>query len=166
MVRMYPGFPLEAHERKAKQMVDVRNSTIPGAGRGVFATVDIPSGTDLGWYRGEALTDEEFANEGRDTDYTLAVYRKDWAPETFADKRIMIDGRNKGNWTALINAPKGTTRAANCYFSEDGRVITKTAIPKDGEILVGYGKGYWNARRNKTSKVSEAGKKRKTRKAN
>jgi hypothetical protein len=41
------------------EMVAIRSSLIPGAGEGLFAEVDIPDGTYIGFYRGDYVTPEE-----------------------------------------------------------------------------------------------------------
>lgn len=40
-------------------MVEVRESKIPGAGKGLFAKYDLPAGTYVGFYDGTYLTEEE-----------------------------------------------------------------------------------------------------------
>jgi hypothetical protein len=59
-----PGVPDDWPPRKRPDgthlsMVEIRDSLIPGAGKGLFAKTDIPDETYIGFYDGRYLTDEE-----------------------------------------------------------------------------------------------------------
>lgn len=53
-------------------MLQVKTSTIPNAGKGLFATVDIPKRTKLGEYKGKRLSEQQFQRT-TDTSYVWKV---------------------------------------------------------------------------------------------
>jgi SET domain-containing protein len=118
----------------------VKTSTIPGAGKGLFTKKFIPKGTRVIEYK------------GRRTVWSEVKDRSDNAYIYTINRNHVIDAMN--NKTALAryaNDAKGLTRVKgitnNCqYLNEDYRAFIETIkdIPAGGEILVGYGKEYWD----------------------
>lgn len=144
MVNLYPDFPATDDENHIiKHIVEIRKSRIPGAGVGVFAKQPIEAGKNLGYYRGEALTPEEFENRYSKLGYSIYVLRIPHPNNK--NTHINIDGVKHYNWVSRMNAPKGTNKKANVYFDYSGRVFAKRNIRAGEELLVSYGPGYWRA---------------------
>lgn len=116
--------------------VEVRPSTIPGAGRGAFACVDIPSNRVIGRYRGRLLTEAEFDARyaGTPGGYVLQVGR---------DRYVDASDPAFSNWTAMINDVRGAGARANVIFTAAASIKTVRHINPGDEILVSYGKFYW-----------------------
>lgn len=161
-MRLFPDFPKTVNEKYVeREMIEMKPSGIPGAGKGVFAKKDIPNNTDLGFYRGEHLTDKEF--ETKFSNAGLGTYVLTLDEPSDNNKKFYVDGLKKGNWTSRINSPKGTTNKANIVFYTDGRVVSKRNIKAGEELFVGYGPKYWNNRywknnsnNNSTKKVKKS----------
>jgi SET domain-containing protein len=144
-MRLFPAFPKTTDEKYVeKDLIEMRPSSIPGAGTGVFAKNDIPANTQLGYYRGEHLSAEEFENKFRDAGLgTYVLTLEDPEDKT---KNFYVDGLKKGNWTSRINSPKGTLHKANIIFYTNGTVVSRRNIKAGEELFVGYGPKYWNNR--------------------
>ena len=140
---LYPSFPPTDDENHVEQnMVEVRESGIPGAGLGVFAKQPIASGRELGYYRGEILTSYEiytrYVAQGYTTVYVLVV-----TDPTDANNVLNVDASEHYNWTSRINSPKGANKKPNVYFHKDGRVFAKRNIKAGDELFISYGRTYW-----------------------
>ena len=147
MVKLYPEFPETEHEIDIKKnYVEIRKSNIPGAGVGVFAKKDIKADTDLGWYRGEHLSAEEFGKKYDKKGYSVYVL--------CVDNDINVDATKHYNWISRINASKGTNKKPNVYWDSEGRLFAKKNIKAGEELYVCYGAEYWRGitRYNKTLK--------------
>jgi hypothetical protein len=138
MVKLYPETPpTEQDIHIERNMVEIRKSSIPGAGSGVFAKVDIPNGYDLGLYRGEALTEKEFEDrygESGHGEYTLYL----------PDKTYVDAAKTGYNWTSRMNAPRGLGKKSNIWWDQYGRTFARRNIKAGEELLVGYGTSYWS----------------------
>ena len=127
----------------SSKVVRVGESNVPGAGRGIYARVDLRRGDVLCKVYGPVLTEEEAAEyEARCKDgsrYFLGL----------GDGRIMIV-KGPGRYA---NDARGPVRVPglrnNCRFveDEDGAVWLEAtrAIPAGSECLVPYGAAYWAA---------------------
>jgi len=158
-MRLFPEFPKTADEKYVeRELIEMRPSSVPGAGTGVFTKNDILANTDLGYYRGEHLTNEEFNKKFSDSG--LGTYVLTLNDPSDSNTKFYVDGLKKGNWTSRINSPKGTMNKANIVFYTDGRVVSKRNIKAGEELFVGYGPKYWNNRywknKNKTRKANTA----------
>ena len=139
-------FPQEAKTERELEIerdyVEIKKSNIPGAGLGVFAKKDITATEDLGFYRGEWLTIDEFNTPDRSFIYTLGL-----------PNGIFIDAEKNGyNWVSRVNATRGTHMKTNIYWDTNGRVFAKRNIKAGDELYVAYGKGYWRAHKKLTMK--------------
>lgn len=120
--------------------VRIKRSGLPGAGKGLFAKKAIPKGTRIVEYKGEITTWKEVDHEDGDNGYIYYVKRNHvidarHTPESLA--RYANDARG-------IVRVKGITN--NAEYREDGLKVYITSvkeIPAGGEILVDYGKEYW-----------------------
>ena len=141
----------------------VKKSTIPGAGKGLFTRVDIPKGTWIVEYKGEILTWKEVEK--------MADYRNGYV--FFVYHTHVIDAWNRKKAVArYANDAMGITRVEglrnNCeYHVFKRRCYIKALrnIPAGSEILVSYGREYWqairdNIREEEVARAKKAGKKK------
>jgi uncharacterized protein len=125
-----------------KQLV-VKESTIPGSGKGLFTTKFIPKGTRIVEYKGRITTWKEVKNDSHNG-YIYTINSKhviDALPTLKALARYANDARG------LVKI-KGITN--NCTYVNDGLnafIESIKDIPAGGEILVAYGKEYWDVMR-------------------
>ena len=119
----------------------VSESTLPGCGKGLFTRIFIPRRTRIIEYRGKITTWKDVDHQNGTNSY---IY--------FVTKNHVIDGLPFENEMArYANDARGFTRVKgitnNCEYVEDGLKIfvhSKKDIPAGSEILVGYGKEYWD----------------------
>lgn len=116
---------------------EIRTSTLPGAGKGLFTRVPIGEEETIGFYTGELITYEELA-KGRfsGSDYLLGLTR---------------------HWLIAGEGPKaGYTRYINHHAEPNALLITSTRwktarfvatrdIAPGEEIFFDYGELYWEA---------------------
>jgi SET domain-containing protein len=132
-----------------KKMFEIRESTIAGAGLGVFAKKKIAQNMSLGYYKGEVYTDDEF----KKVPYTLydfmfklsAGYEKE-------SKQIILhidaSDKNKSNWTRYVNGAKNKEqeKMINIEVVTVGVSLafhsTKDIEPGT-ELIISYGETYW-----------------------
>jgi uncharacterized protein len=121
----------------------VKNSTIPNSGKGLFTKKPIPKGTRIVEYKGKKTTWKDVdIDEGRNG-YIYYINRKN-----------VIDARSFPKYLGrYANDAKGLTRVKgivnNSQYVTDMdtlRVYIEAVkdIPAGGEILVQYGKEYWD----------------------
>jgi SET domain-containing protein len=121
-----------------KQLV-VKESTIPGSGKGLFTKKFIPKGTRIVEYKGRITTWKEVKNDS-DNGYIYTVNRThviDALPTPKALARYANDARG------LVKV-KGITN--NCTYTNEGLqayIESIKDIPAGAEIFVSYGKDYW-----------------------
>ena len=119
----------------------VKRSTLRGAGKGLFTTMDIPRGRKIVEYKGKVTRWKDVdSNEGTNG-YIYYVNRNhviDARPAKDAVARYANDARG------LVGSEGIST---NCTYIIEGRHVYIQAmrpIPAGSEILVGYGKEYWD----------------------
>lgn len=123
-----------------KQLV-IKRSTIPGSGKGLFTKKFIPKGTRIVEYKGKLTTWKEVKHDNGTNGYIYYVNRNhviDARPYVKALGRYANDARG-------LQKKKGVTN--NAVYTEDKLKVyiesTKDILP-DSEILVSYGKEYWD----------------------
>jgi len=123
-----------------KQLV-VKRSTIPGSGKGLFTKKFIPKGTRIVEYKGKITTWKEVKHDNGSNGYIYYVnknYVIDARTYTKALARYANDARG-------LQKIKGVTN--NAVYAEDKLNVyiesTKDILP-NSEILVAYGKEYWD----------------------
>jgi SET domain-containing protein len=127
----------------SKTQLQVKRSTLPGAGKGLFSKTFIPKGTLIAEYTGRVSTWNEL-KQLPDNAYLFYVTRNhviDAKPYKKSLARFANDARG-------MNRTKGITN--NCeYVTLQKRVYIKSKkdIRPGEEILVGYGKEYWDVTR-------------------
>jgi uncharacterized protein len=122
-----------------KSSLVVKGSTLFGAGNGLFTKIFIPKGTRIAEYKGRIILWKEV-----DADNPYIYYVK---------RKHVIDARPyKKAFARYANDAKGLNSAKhirnNAKYVEDGlRVYIESVkdILAGEEILVGYGKEYWDA---------------------
>jgi SET domain-containing protein len=119
----------------------VKKSTIPEAGKGLFTKVAVPKGTRILEYKGRITTWKEVDHKGGANGYIYYVKRTH-VIDAGSDKRVLAryanDARGLTRVTGVVN---------NCEYLEEGLkvyIVAKKDIPAGGEILVPYGKEYWD----------------------
>lgn len=123
-----------------KQLV-VKPSTISGAGNGLFTRKFIPKGTRIVEYKGRITTWKDADHKDGKNGYIYYVKRNhviDALPYKSALARYANDARGMKRIKGINN---------NAEYVEDGLqafIEAKKDIPANKEILVGYGKEYWD----------------------
>lgn len=115
--------------------VEIRPSTIAGAGNGVFALRDFEPNAIIGYYTGAYSLARKSHGNG---EYALEV-----------TAHRVIDGTRCGNWTMMMNdGAHGRRRRprVNIEFDEEAAIRTLEPIRTGDELLVDYGAEYWEAR--------------------
>ncbi|RYZ30427.1 MAG: SET domain-containing protein [Chitinophagaceae bacterium] len=125
--------------------LEIKTSTIPDAGKGLFTKVFIAKGTRIVEYKGTVTTWDVV----KDDPTNAYIY--------FVKPNHVIDARDHPKMMArYVNDAKGLVRNKarrnNAQFQNDGLrvyiVATKNIEPGE-ELLVEYGQKYWNTvRRN------------------
>ena len=119
----------------------VKRSTLKGAGKGLFTTMDIPRGTKIVEYKGKVSSWKEVNSHAGLNGY---IY--------YVNRNHVIDARPARRAMArYANDAKGIVRSDgvnnNCtYIIEGIKVFIKSMrdIPAGSELFVGYGKEYWD----------------------
>jgi len=121
--------------------IEIRESSIPGAGKGAFANQDIPEGY-YSFYEGVIKGKNELCNDL----YTWEIHKFSIKTgKMISDKVIYnIDSGKTGNWTRYVNC--GMTKADNNIkpLESFGNLlyIFKRDIKKGEELFVDYGRDY------------------------
>lgn len=124
-----------------EKKIEIKTSGLPGAGKGLFAKTFIPKGTLIVEYKGKKTTWKEVNNNDGNNVY---IY--------FVKRNHVIDARrHKRALARYANDAKGLQRVKgitnNAEYIEDGLKVyiqSKKDIPAGAEILVEYGKEYWD----------------------
>lgn len=117
----------------------VKPSLLPESGNGLFTSKFIPKGTLIVEYKGRITTWKEV--EHKENGY---IY--------FVNNKHVIDARPfKKAFAKFANDAKGLKKVKGLnnnseYVEEQGKVFIKSKkdIPPGAEILVSYGKEYWD----------------------
>ena len=119
----------------------VKRSSIPGTGKGLFTTVEIPKGTIITEYKGKITTWKEVDDNDGNNGYIYFVKRNhviDASNNKKALARYANDARG-------LRKTKGLTNNAE-YVEVGTKVYIKSNkdIAAGSEIFVEYGKEYWD----------------------
>lgn len=125
----------------ASKHLVVKKSTIPGAGKGLFTKVALAKGTRIIEYKGKISTWKEANHKEGMNAY---IY--------YINRNHVIDSSSNKNLARYANDAKGSekvqTLTNNCKYVQDAkfRVFIEATknIPAQAEILVPYGKEYWD----------------------
>ena len=119
----------------------VKRSTLPGSGKGLFTKKLIPKNSKVAEYKGKITTWEKVDHDDGMNPY---IY--------YVNRNHVIDAKhNKSSLAHFANDANGLTKVKkirnnSAYIVENKKVFIKaiTDIPPGAEILVGYGKEYWD----------------------
>lgn len=122
--------------------LQVKRSKLPGAGKGLFTDTYIPKGTRIVEYKGRVTTWKE-ASSGKAFNGYIYYVNKDHVidakPFPKALARYANDARGLGKVEGISN---------NCKYvvDDDQRVYIESFrnLEPGAEILVSYGKEYWD----------------------
>jgi uncharacterized protein len=123
-----------------KQLI-IKPSTIPGAGLGLFTTEFIPAGTRIIQYKGRITTWKDVLNGPEFNAYVYYISRNHVIDAMKFKKSL---GRYANDAMGLSKT-KGITN--NTIYVVDKKKVymeAKRDIPAGSEILVSYGKEYWD----------------------
>ncbi len=125
-----------------EKKLQVKKSVLPNAGKGLFAKTFIPKGTKIVEYKGKITTWKEVDhNEGKNgyIYYVKRNYVIDAGNRKSALARYANDARGIARVTGITNNAE--------YIEESLKVYIKATkdIQPGSEILVEYGKEYWDA---------------------
>lgn len=121
--------------------VEIRESVLPGAGKGLFAKTFIPKGTRIVEYKGKITTWKDVDDNDGKNGYIYYV-RKD---------HVIDASRHSSALARYANDARGLSRVKgvrnNAVYTEEGLKVyieSNKDIPAGEEILVEYGKEYWD----------------------
>lgn len=125
-----------------EKKLQVKDSLLPFAGKGLFTTEFIPKGTKIVEYKGRITTWKDVDHKDGNNGYIYYVKRNhviDASTYPSALARYANDARG-------IQRVKGLTNNAE-YVEEGLKVFIQAVkdIPAGSEIFVDYGKEYWDA---------------------
>ena len=118
----------------------VKKSGIPGAGKGLFTKALIPKGTRIVEYKGKRTVWKEVKDDDGKNGYLFYINRNnviDALPATKTLARYANDARGMVRIKGILN---------NSDYIIDGKKVFIEAtkdIPAKAEILVDYGREYW-----------------------
>lgn len=111
-------------------------------GYGIYATQDIKSGDFIGEYTGVL---RQVKDDKDDLDY--AWY---YTLDSHDGKKLVIDGKEIGNELRFINHALNPNTMRIDVLGHDGHFhlcyVAARDIPKDHQLTVSYGSGYWSSR--------------------
>ena len=122
-----------------KQLL-IKRSKIPGAGKGLFTKKFIPKGARIIEYKGKIKTWKEVLSGNEFNGYVYYITRNhviDAMTRKNSLGRYANDAKGLSKIKGLVN---------NTRYVEDGKKVFMEAvknIPEKTEILVSYGKKYW-----------------------
>ncbi|HEX2534344.1 MAG TPA: SET domain-containing protein-lysine N-methyltransferase [Chitinophagaceae bacterium] len=137
-----------------KQLV-VKTSTLPNAGKGLFTRKAIPKGTRIVEYKGRITTWDKVKDDSSNG-YIFTV-TNDHVIDALPYKKALARFANDARGLVRI---KGITNNSE-YIIDDRKVFIESIreIPAGGEILVSYGKEYWDVIRANIRAEKEQSKK-------
>ncbi|KAJ2455762.1 hypothetical protein EV183_000609 [Coemansia sp. RSA 2336] len=152
-----------------QDIVQVKPSTIPNAGNGLFATRDLPGGIPLGFYFGVPMTEDEFdslkENKGLASHYSI-MYRKTVLDATDPDGMPFTDPDGQLYCPFhFMNEARSSEGGCNIAFLEGVKVnqiicLTTRKIREGEELFVSYGnevdRSHWDGRAMRASDCGES----------
>ncbi|MFT3824601.1 MAG: SET domain-containing protein [Chitinophagaceae bacterium] len=122
--------------------LEVKRSTIPGAGKGLFTKKEITKGTHIVEYKGKVTTWKDADHRDGKNGYIYYVKRN----------HVIDASNNEKALARYANDARGLQKVKgiqnNAEYIEDGIrtfIVASKTIVAGSEILVGYGKEYWDA---------------------
>lgn len=121
--------------------LQVKRSSIPGAGKGLFTKVDIKKGTRIVEYKGQVVTWKEVEKMADDRNGYVFFFNNKYCLDAWKTKKGVAHYANDAKGIVRIEGVKNNAE----YVTEKRRCFIEALrdIPKGSEILVGYGAEYW-----------------------
>ena len=118
----------------------VKRSTIPGSGKGLFTKKEIPKDSKIVEYKGRVSSWKDADHRNGDNGYVYYI-KRDHVVDALPFKNALARYANDAKGISRV---KGINNNSE-YVEEGGKVyiVSRKKIPKNGEILVAYGKEYW-----------------------
>jgi len=120
--------------------LQVKASTIPEAGLGLFTLIPRKKNDVIAWYGGERLTKQQLD----------ARYGDDTAPYAIGNTdEDLIDGACNRGPGVYSNHETGARQNADLVASDNAygepiiEIVARKAIPANTEVFVNYGRSYW-----------------------
>jgi SET domain-containing protein len=124
-----------------EKLIFVKRSSIPGAGLGLFTKQEIKKGACIVEYKGRLEKWSNVKHEDGHNGYLLRVDTR-WAinalPYKKALGRFANDAKGISRHNELTNNSEYLLEGRRCY------IFAKRDITAGEEILVSYGRAYWN----------------------
>ncbi|MBS1558027.1 MAG: SET domain-containing protein [Bacteroidetes bacterium] len=121
----------------------VKKSSLPGAGKGLFARVDIKKGARIVEYKGEIVTWSQVEKMADDRNGYVFYFNNRYCIDAWKTKKSVAHFANDALGIVRVpgikNNAEYVTQKKRCYIE------AMRDIPKGSEILVGYGGDYWRA---------------------
>lgn len=141
-------------EAKPPVIVDeftyVAQSTIPGAGWGLFAKKRLRKNLNIGYYKGKVFRRyPSWKNKEKHRDFVYFmeldrrppwIDKKVWSAKKH--KYVYVDGTSIHSFA---NCCKDDEDLWNCDVRGTGAFVTNKVVEKDEEIFICYGKDYWES---------------------
>jgi hypothetical protein len=135
----------------ASRFLEIKESTIPGAGRGLFTRKKLQGGTSLGFYSGKMLSTREHERMSYDDSaYVVTLHWKRKVGNKF--QPIIVDGKVSGNMLSMINDGPHSGYAANVEMGDGGVLYTTRVVEEGEELFWDYGNKYWDTPRKRKSR--------------
>ncbi len=118
----------------------VKRSTIPGSGQGLFTKKEIPKGSKIVEYKGRVSSWKDADHRNGQNGYVYYI-KRDHVVDALPFKNALARYANDAKGLSRV---KGINN--NSDYVEEGLkvfIVSRKKIPKNGEILVAYGKEYW-----------------------
>lgn len=123
----------------------IKRSKIAAAGKGLFTKKMIPKGTRIAEYKGRVTTWKDITESD---EFNAYVY--------YINRNCVIDAKRRlKTFARYSNDAKGLTKIKGLknnseYVKENGKIYIHALkdIPAGDEILVAYGKEYWDVIKN------------------
>jgi SET domain-containing protein len=119
----------------------VKRSTLPDAGKGLFTKKFIPKGAKIVEYKGKISRWRDVDHKNGENGYIYYINRN----------HVINAGNYKKQFARYANDARGLQKVKgiinNAEYAEDGLHVyirAKKDIPAGSEILVDYGKEYWD----------------------
>lgn len=122
--------------------LQIKRSELPGAGKGLFTKKQIKKGTRISEYKGRITTWKNMDHKNGGNPYLFYV-NKDHVIDAWRFKKAKARYANDAKG---LNRKRGITNNAK-YVHHGTRVflVANKNIDPGAEILVDYGKDYWDA---------------------
>ena len=130
--------------RSTKKSLIIKKSTLPGAGLGLFTKIAFRKGDRIVEYKGRRQPWKEVMHEDGYNGYLLRLNRTT-AINAFPYKKS--PGRFANDASGLARTPGLGNNAEYLIYANRCFIEATCAIYKGEEILVNYGKAFWDLQR-------------------